>query len=114
MANKLIVNEYNISDFEPHENYKLVRIIDEKANFPISWLNTQGYCEYSLYLEYYQGIKTGPTKEMTLGTEEHAHLEAKFKETAQESSFEDAFELSKEEEIVSREMFVIDAEDGIR
>ena len=114
MANKLIVNEYNILEFEPHDNYKSVRIIEEKANFPISWLNTQGYCEYSLYLEYYQGIKTMPTKEMTQGTEEHAHLEAKFKETAQESSFEDAFELSKEEEIVSREMFVIDAEDGIR
>ena len=51
MENKLIVDEFNILDFELHENYKSVRIIDEKANFPISWLNTQGYCEYSLYLE---------------------------------------------------------------
>ena len=43
MENKLIIDEFNILDFERHENYKMVRIIDEKANFPISWLNTQGY-----------------------------------------------------------------------
>ena len=114
MENKLIVNEINILDYEPHENFKMVRIIDDKANFPISWLNTQQYCEYSLYLEYCQGISTAPTKEMTEGTRGHAVLEEKFKETAEPSTFEDAFELSKEEEIVSREMFVIDTENGIR
>ena len=114
MENKLIVDEFNILDFELHENYKSVRIIDEKANFPISWLNTQGYCEYSLYLEYCQGVSTAPTREMLEGTEGHFRLEEKFKETAQPSTFEDAFELSKEEEILSREMFVIDTEDGIR
>lgn len=114
MENKLIVDEFNILDFERHDNYKMVRIIDEKANFPISWLNTQGYCEYSLYLEYCQGVSTAPTQEMTIGSDEHEKLEAKFKETAEPSTFKDAFELSKEEEILSREMFVIDAEDGIR
>ena len=114
MENKLIVDEFNIMEFELHENYKMVRIIDEKPNFPISWLNTQGYCEYSLYLEYCQGVSTAPTREMTIGSEEHGKLEAKFKETAEPATFEDAFELSKEEEILSREMFVIDSEDGIR
>ncbi|MBQ6138757.1 MAG: Dna2/Cas4 domain-containing protein [Methanobrevibacter sp.] len=114
MENKFIIDEYNILDFELHENYKMVRIIDEKANFPISWLNTQGYCEYSLYLEYCQGVSTAPTREMVEGTHGHAVLEEKFKETAQPSTFQDAFELSKEEEILSREMFVIDTEDGIR
>ena len=114
MENKLIVDEFNILDFELHENYKSVRIIDEKANFPISWLNTQGYCEYSLYLEYCQGVSTAPTREMLEGTEGHSRLEEKFKETAEPSTFEDAFELSKEEEILSREMFVIDTENGIR
>ena len=114
MENKLIESEFNILDFEPHENFKSVRIIEEKANFPISWLNTQGYCEYSLYLEYSQGISTAPTMEMTEGTRGHAILEKKFKETAEPLSFEDAFELSKEEEILSREMFVIDTKNGIR
>ena len=114
MENKLILSEYNILDFEPHENYKMVRIINEKPNFPISWLNTQGYCEYSLYLEYCEGISTAPTQEMKEGTEGHAVLEEKFKETAEPSSFEDAFELSKEKAILSREMFVIDSENGIR
>ena len=114
MENKLIESEFNILDFEPHENFKSVRIIEEKANFPISWLNTQGYCEYSLYLEYSQGISTAPTMEMTEGTRGHAILEEKFKENAEPSSFEDAFELSKEEEILSREMFVIDTKNGIR
>ena len=33
MENKLIVDEFNILDFERHDNYKMVRIIDEKANF---------------------------------------------------------------------------------
>ena len=75
MENKLIVDEFNILDFELHENYKSVRIIDEKANFPISWLNTQGYCEYSLYLEYCQGVSTAPTREMLEGTEGHFRLE---------------------------------------
>ena len=114
MENKLIMDEFNISDFELHESYKMVRIIDEKANFPISWLNTQGYCEYSLYLEYCKGVSTAPTYEMTLGSHEHSELEAKFKETAEPSTFDDAFELSKEKEILSREMFVIDTENGIR
>ena len=114
MENKLIQMEYNILDYEPHKNYKMVWIIEDKSNFPISWLNTQAYCEYSLYLEYSEGVSTAPTREMTEGTMGHAKLEEKFKETAQPSTFEDAFEASKEAEVLSREMFVIDTENGIR
>ena len=114
MENKLIQMDYDILEYEPHKNYKKVRIINDRPNFPISWLNTQAYCEYSLYLEYYEGISTAPTRQMTEGTKGHAILEEKFKETAQPSTFEDAFETSKEAEVLSREMFVIDTENGIR
>ena len=51
---------------------------------------------------------------MTTGTTEHQKLEDKFKETATPSTFKEAFDLSKEKEILSREMFVIDIEEGIR
>ena len=114
MENKLIINGVEDFDIQYHPNIKGVQIIEGKNNFPISWLNTQGYCEYSLYLEYFKGITTGPTQAMTTGTEEHNKLEEKFKETAQVASFDDAFELSKEKEILSREMFVIDPIAGIR
>ena len=36
---------------------KGLQIIEGKNNFPISWLNKQGYCEYQLYLEHMKGIK---------------------------------------------------------
>lgn len=114
MENKIIINGVDDLNIEYHPNIKGVQIIEGKNNFPISWLNTQGYCEYSLYLEYFKGVTTAPTPQMTEGTEEHLKLEEKFKETAQVASFDDAFESSKEKEILSREMFVIDPKEGIR
>lgn len=114
MENKLITNGLDDIEMEYHPHIRGVQIIEGKNNFPISWLNTQGYCEYSLYLEYFKGVTTGPTREMTEGTRGHAELEAKFKETAQPATFDDAYELSKEKEILSREMFVMDSKDGIR
>ena len=89
MENKLIINGVEDFDIQYHPNIKGVQIIEGKNNFPISWLNTQGYCEYSLYLEYFKGITTGPTQAMTTGTEEHNKLEEKFKETAQVASYVD-------------------------
>ena len=64
-----------------HPTINQVRIIDNQNNFPISWLNTQGYCEYSLYLENFQHIKVEDTKEMKKGTQIHNKLEEDFKET---------------------------------
>lgn len=40
--------EYEIKD---HPSIKGLQIIEGENNFPISWLNQQGYCEYQLYLE---------------------------------------------------------------
>lgn len=114
MENKLIQVNTGDHDIKWHPNIKGLQIIDGKNNFSISWLNQQGYCEYSIYLERFKGISTAPTQAMTTGTIEHEKLEDKFKETATPSTFDDAFELSKEKKIVSREMFVLDVEEGIR
>ena len=54
--------EYEIKD---HPSVKGVKIIEGQNNFPISWLNQQGYCEYQLYLENMKGIETQPTPAMT-------------------------------------------------
>lgn len=114
MANKLIhvnVGEHNV---KWHPNIKGLQIIDGKNNFSISWLNQQGYCEYSIYLERFKGISTAPTQAMTTGTYEHNKLENEFKETATPATFEEAFDLSKKEKVVSREMYVLDIDEGIR
>lgn len=114
MENKLISKSQDNLDIRYHPTIKGLQIVDGKNNFPISWLNQQGYCEYVLFLQYCQGIKTAPTQAMLTGTKEHGALEEKFKETATPASFDEAYELSKEKEILSREMFVIDPEEGIR
>lgn len=97
-----------------HPTINQVRIIDNQNNFPISWLNTQGYCEYSLYLENFQHIKVEDTKEMKKGTQIHNKLEEDFKETAEEMSVEDILSKSKKEEVWSREFFVVSKSYGIR
>ena len=113
MENKLIQNDIDL-DIKYHPEIKGLQIINGKNNFPISWLNKQGYCEYSIYLEHFEGISTAPTQAMLTGSKEHEKLEDKFKETATPSTFEDACELSREKEILSREMYVVDVENGIR
>jgi CRISPR-associated exonuclease Cas4 len=97
-----------------HPNINGVKIIEGKNNFPISWLNQQGYCEYSIFLEYVQGIKTAPTPEMKKGQLIHEELEESFKEDAVSTTFQEMMDLSKEEEILSRELFVFSAKYGIR
>ena len=64
--------EYEIKD---HPSVKGVKIIEGKNNFPISWLNQQGYCEYQLYLENMKDVKTQPTAAMTHGSQIHHQLE---------------------------------------
>lgn len=104
-------NEYGIKD---HPSIKGVKIIEGKNNFPISWLNQQGYCEYQLYLEYMKGIETRPTAAMTHGSQIHHELEEIFKQDATPAKFEDAVEASKTEASMSREVNVISPEYGIR
>ena len=103
--------EYEIKE---HPSVKGLQIIEGKSNFPISWLNKQGYCEYQLYLEHMKGIKVGPTKAMTHGSEIHKQLEDAFKQDASPTTFEKAIETSKEEALMSREVFVVAPKYGIR
>lgn len=102
--------EYKLKD---HPSIKGLKIIEGKNNFPISWLNQQGYCEYQIYLERVKGIETSPTYAMTQGSKIHNELEEIFKQTSTPSSFEDAVETSKTEASMSRECFVISTEHGI-
>lgn len=113
MENKLI-NNYQNYDYENYPSFKGVQVVNGVLNFPISWLNIQGYCEYSLYLQYGKGIKAPETKAMRKGTEIHQKLEDKFKETAEPTTFKGALEVSKTSETLSREMFIIEPDYGIR
>jgi len=109
------INEYEKEyDVKDHPSIKGVKIIEGKNNFPISWLNQQGYCEYQLYLEYMKGIETRPTAAMTHGSQIHHELEEIFKQDATPAKFEDAVEASKTEASMSREVNVISPEYGIR
>ena len=101
-------------DIKEHPDIKGLQIIEGKNNFPISWLNQQGYCEYQIYLEHMKGIKTPATPEMTHGSDIHQQLEDIFKQDATPATFEDAVEASKEKASMSRECFVIAPEYGIR
>ena len=103
--------EYEIKD---HPSVKGVKIIEGQNNFPISWLNQQGYCEYQLYLENMKGIETQPTPAMTQGSKIHHELEEIFKQDSTPSKFEDAVEASKTEASMSREVTVIAPNYGIR
>ncbi len=113
MENKLITNINNL-DIKKHPKIKGMQIIEGKNNFPISWLNKQGYCEYQLYLEHLKGIEVGKTNAMKRGTEIHEKLEENFKQTATETTFDEAIKISKEKPILSREVFVISPKYGIR
>ena len=105
------ITEYKKNyEIKNHPDIKGVQIIEGKNNFPISWLNQQGYCEYQIYLEYMKGIETAPTSAMTHGSEIHNQLENIFKQEATPATFEDAVEASKENASMSREVFVISPE----
>jgi len=97
-----------------HPTISQVKIIADKNNFPISWLNKQGFCEYGIYLENVKGIEIKPTRSMVQGTKEHAILEDKFKVGAEPATFDEMLETSKTGEILSRELPVISKHYGIR
>ena len=98
----------------PHPHISQVKIIQDKNNFPISWLNKQAFCEYGIYLENVKGIKTKPTKAMMEGTKEHSILETQFKKDAEPATFEEMLETSQSAEILSRELPIMSARYGIR
>ncbi len=100
--------------YEPHPYIKGVLIMEGKINFPISWLNQQGFCEYSLYLEHVQGIELAATPEMIKGQQIHQNLDTNFKQDATETNFAELMKLSKREEYLTREMFVLSTNYGIR
>jgi len=104
----------NKSGSTPHPTISQVKIIADKNNFPISWLNKQGFCEYGIYLENVKGIEIKPTRSMVQGTKEHAILEDKFKVGAEPATFDEMLETSKTGEILSRELPVISKHYGIR
>jgi predicted RecB family nuclease len=97
-----------------HPEIAQVRIIKGQNNFPISWLNTQGYCEYSIYLENVKGITAARTLAMKRGSKVHQVLEDEFKKEAVPTTMEEMMETSKTAEILSRELYVESARYGIR
>ncbi len=99
---------------KPHPKISQVTIVEGKNNFPISWLNKQGYCEYSIYLENVKNIQMQPTLDMVIGTQEHARLDADFKKDAEPATLEEMLEVSKKHEILSRELPVLSVQHGIR
>ncbi|MBM4241768.1 MAG: Dna2/Cas4 domain-containing protein [Euryarchaeota archaeon] len=98
----------------PHPLISEVKIIEGKNNFPISWLNKQGFCEYGIYLENMKGVMVKPTRAMVKGAKEHSLLESKFKEEAVPATFEEIMEASETGEVLSREFPVISVKYGIR
>ena len=112
MENKFIITQKYSK--ENHPTIEGIQIIEGKNNFPISWLNQQGYCEYQIYLQYMKGIKTSPTQAMIKGTQVHNQLEEKFSETATPATFDEVVEMSKTEATITRECFVLSPEYGIR
>jgi CRISPR-associated exonuclease Cas4 len=97
-----------------HPAIDQVQIINNQTNFPISWLNTQGYCEYSLYLENFQHIKVKANKAMLRGTKVHNKLEENFKKDAVVKPLDEIISTSKTQEVLSREFFVMSESYGIR
>lgn len=98
----------------PHPSINKVNVIENQNNFPISWLNTQAYCEYCIFLENVKGITAKPTKAMMEGTKGHTDLENKFKRDAEPATFDEMLETSQTTEIFSRELPVESARHGIR
>lgn len=97
-----------------HPDIAKVMIIEGQNNFPISWLNVQGYCEYSIYLENVKGIRMAPTRAMKSGSKIHHVLEEEFKRGAIPTTMEEMMETSKTTEIFSRELYVESVHYGIR
>ena len=75
--------------------------MEHSTYISISWLYTQSYCEYQIYLEQVMGLEAEPTPAMVLGSNEHQRLEAEFLTEADlEFTLEEALEESKQSAIL--------------
>jgi CRISPR/Cas system-associated exonuclease Cas4 (RecB family) len=99
---------------QTHPQISQVKIIDGCNNFPISWLNKQGYCEYGIYLENVKGVEVKPNAAMIEGTMVHSKLEMDFRKEAEPATMDEMLETSKTADILSRELPVLSARYGIR
>ena len=97
-----------------HPSIEGIQIIEGKNNFPISWLNQQGYCEYQIYLQNIKGIKIQSTDAMRKGSEIHERLERDFRKDASPATFDEVVEMSKSKATLTRECFVLSKKYGIR
>jgi len=97
-----------------HPQISQVKIIDGRNNFPISWLNKQGYCEYGIYLENVKGVEVKPNAAMIKGTMVHSKLEMDFRKEAEPATMDEMLETSKTSDIFSRELPVLSVRYGIR
>ncbi|GAA5818073.1 MAG: PD-(D/E)XK nuclease family protein [Methanobrevibacter sp. CfCl-M3] len=109
-------NNYKLKN---HSKIKEIKILQGKNNFPITWLKTQGYCEYILYLEHCKNIIAQPTQSMITGSKEDEKLGSPFQKKAKKKkiksgTLEDLLKDSKKEITITRYVFVLSTEFGIR
>ena len=97
----------------PHPKISQVKIVESGNVFPISWLHTQDYCEYQIFIENIKKIKIEPTKAMIEGTKEHKRLESEFAEEAEPATFSEMLKESETEYVFSRELSVLSLKYGI-
>lgn len=79
-------------------------MINDIPLFPISWLHSQSYCEYQLFLEKFKKIQVEKTQEMIQGCLVHKQLEKEHLEKAtEEMTVEEAIKRSE----ITGETFII-------
>jgi hypothetical protein len=90
----------------PHPKIKEVGLIEKQDLFPISWLHEQEFCEYQIFLNYFEGTEVEPTEAMIIGKLEHEQLESEFKKRSISSPLCEILKKSKKEALRSREFKV--------
>lgn len=96
-----------------HPKIKEVVLIGKQDLFPISWLHEQEFCEYQIFLNYFEGTEVEPTEAMIIGKLEHEQLESEFKKRSIDSTFLETLEKSKKKKVSSREFKVISLKYGL-
>ena len=99
-----------------HPEISGVRMLEGRPFFPISWLHTQAYCEYQIYLQNFLGIKLKPNPSMLKGLQQHHKLYREFKEKATErGTIQELLEKVKRDGISysSRELGVVGLVSGM-